>query len=470
MRFKLQWQGLFPVAASLAGYATVLFASPFLHDPDTYWHIKAGEWILQHRAVPHTDPFSYTFAGAPWEAHEWLSEVLMALAYGAANWNGIVLFFGIVVALTCWLLAQQLSRHLALPASFVVFALAAACVGPSLLARPHLLMLPILITWLGALLSAQEKGKPPSLWLLPLMMLWANLHGTFVLGLALVLPIAAEALIAAKQNRAGLARAWAGFLALAICASALTPNGWRGLIFPFQLLNMKHLSTITEWAPPNFETLQPLELALMATLYIAFTRPIKISIPRLLILMALLHLALHHGRHQILAGIAGALVLAEPVEKALRGKPRENTRHGASRGGLAAGAAIAVLLAAARIAHPIVRTDDRVSPVSALNHVPIKLRQQAVLNSYNFGGYLIFSGIKPFIDGRADMYGDRFIFDYVSLMMPSRAGLDHAIEKYGIQWMILKADSPVLDMLDTFPSWHRLYADDIAVVYAQQAQ
>lgn len=463
-----QWQRVFPLVAAIAGYGLALFTHRILSDADIYWHIKTGEWILQHGAVPHTDPFSYTFSGVPWMAIEWLSEILMALVYEAGQWNGIVIFFGVVTALTFWLLAKLLSRQLAPLAGFIVFLLSVACIWPSFLARPHLLALPILVVWFAGLLAAQEKGERPSFWLLPLMALWANLHGSFVFGLALVLPVAVEAVMDAKPNRLKVSRDWALFFIAALVMCLATPNTWHTLVFPFQLLNMKHLSTITEWMPPNFKTLQPLELVLMATLVMAFTRPMKISIPRLLILLGVLHLALHHGRHQMLAGIVGALVLAKPLANALGRKSSGSIQDGSSRRWVAGAAAMAVLLTAARMGHPIVRKDDRVSPTTALDHVPAELRQEAVLNSYNFGGYLIFSGIRPFIDGRADMYGDDFIFDYVSIMTPNRAALDRAIEKYGIQWMILKTDSSILDMIDALPSWRRLYADKIAVVYVRQ--
>lgn len=465
-----QWQAIFPLVAAIAGYSSALFAHQILNDADIYWHIKAGEWMLEQGAVPHTDPFSYTFGGAPWMAHEWLSEILMALAFEAGQWNGIVIFFGIVTALTFWLLAKQLSRQLAPLASFIVFLLSAACIYPSFLARPHLLALPILIVWFAGLLSAQERGERPSFWLLPLMALWANLHGSFVFGLALVLPIAFEAVLAAKTNRLKVSRDWGMFFIAALGMPLATPNGWHSLVFPFQLLSMKHLSKITEWAPPDFKTIQPLELVLMATLFIAFIRPIKIPILRLLILLGVLHLALHHGRHQMLAGIVCALVLAKPIENALSGKYRGNTEDGASLRWVAGAAAMAVLLTAARMGHPIVRADDRISPMTALNHVPVELRRDPVLNSYNFGGYLIFNGIKPFIDGRADMYGDDFVFDYVSIMTPNRAAFDRVIEKYRIQWIILKTDSPIIDMIDALPSWRRSYADKIAVIYVRQTQ
>src|ERR1700761_3099599 len=81
--------------AALSGYAIFLFMPQVLGDGDTYLHIAVGDWILQHRAIPHTDPFSYTFAGSPWIAHEWLSELIMAVVYNAGSWDGLVIFFGL---------------------------------------------------------------------------------------------------------------------------------------------------------------------------------------------------------------------------------------------------------------------------------------------------------------------------------------------------------------------------------------
>jgi len=88
-----------PIAAALGYGLVVSRAADVLLDPDTYWHIATGEWVLRHAAVPQRDPFSFTMAGAPWIDLEWLSEVLMALAYGAGGWNGIVLLTGLAAPL-----------------------------------------------------------------------------------------------------------------------------------------------------------------------------------------------------------------------------------------------------------------------------------------------------------------------------------------------------------------------------------
>ena len=89
---------LIVLGAALAAFAVVLFAPAVLNDGDTYWHIAAGRWMLDNQAVLRIDPFSYTFAGHPWQTHEWLAEIAMALAYVGAGWSGVVLLFGAAAA------------------------------------------------------------------------------------------------------------------------------------------------------------------------------------------------------------------------------------------------------------------------------------------------------------------------------------------------------------------------------------
>lgn len=457
----------FSIVAALIGYGIVLFAPPVLNDPDTYWHIASGMWMLQHHAIPHTDPFSYSLAGAPWVAHEWLSEVLIALAYRAGSWGGILILFGVATATTFGMLARYLARWLNQPASSVVFVLGTACISASLLARPHLLALTALTLWTAGLLTAKDKGAMPSLLLLLLMVIWANLHASFIFGLALILPIAVEAVVEAEARRVGVARRWGLFLGAAIGASISTPNGWHGLLFPFQLMRMASTSSINEWSPTNFQTLQPLEGALVALLYVALSRHVRLPVGRLVILLGLLHLALQHTRHQMLAGVLGAMVLAKPLGHAFAFRGSEESSGRSSLNWTVGGLACMALLTALRLIHPLERTDDPASPVTALNHVPIEIQRDHVFNSYEFGGYLIFKDIKPFIDGRADMYGDDFMSAYLVALAPNRTAFERIVERYGIRWTILAARSPAVDMIETLPRWRRLYADGIAVVYVR---
>src|SRR6266404_5808209 len=115
----------------------VMFGSSIVADGDPYWHIAAGEWIIRHGAVPHTDPFSYTFAGAPWTTHEWLSEVLMATAYRLAGMSGFYLLFGLATMATAFFLALELLRFLPPIPAFIVLQLAIAHVAEFIVGRPQ---------------------------------------------------------------------------------------------------------------------------------------------------------------------------------------------------------------------------------------------------------------------------------------------------------------------------------------------
>jgi hypothetical protein len=235
------------------------------------------------------------------------------------------------------------------------------------------------------------------------MTLWANLHGSFIFGLVLVALMGIEALVDTKADRVSVARQWSLFLVAAIAVSLLNPNGWHGLVHPVQLMSMTSVASITEWKSPDFQHLQPLELALAALLYVSLSRGVRLPVPRLFMLLGLIHMALQHSRHQMIAGVLGAVLLAEPLGRALRGedKPAPVRRPAVQwiLGGLVCG----LIATGIRVAHPIVRTDGPVSPITALEHVPAKILSEPVFNTYEFGGYLIFRNIKPFIDGRADL-------------------------------------------------------------------
>ena len=190
----------------------------------------------------------------------------------------------------------------------------------SLLARPHLLALPLLELWTAGLVIARSERRPPSWFLLPVMALWANLHGGFVFGFVLLAFLGVEALLEEPGNRQTL-KSWAFFSIGAVFAAMLTPHFVDGLIFPFRLIATAQLANIGEWQPANFATLQPFELVLLAAIYVFLSRGVKLPPVRLLILLLLLHLSLQHVRHQILFAMAVPLLLAEPLANALKVRP-----------------------------------------------------------------------------------------------------------------------------------------------------
>lgn len=473
-------RSILPLLLAVAAYGLVLFrGGSLLLDGDTYWHITTGHWILQHIAVPHRDVLSFTAAGTPWVDHEWLGEVALALAYDAAGWSGLVLLSALAAALAFGLLCRALGRWLPPLPSFVLTVLAYLTVLPGLLCRPHVLALPVLVVWTAGLMAARAESRTPRLLLIPLMTLWANLHGSFLFGLVLIVPLAAEAVLgtlsggetaATPGERRRTAMGWGGFLLGSLIAACVTPNFLRGLIHPLHMMRMPvMLRAIAEWRSPDFQQIQPMEIWLVAALYFILTRGVRLSPLRILLLLGLLHAGLQHARNQILLGLVGPLILAEPLAQFLR--PRDGVvstvvHRFAAPLRTGTGAA-ALVLTGLFVLHPLTRGDDRATPRTALQHVPPALAAQPVLNAYDFGGYLIFRGLRPYIDGRADMYGETFLSDYLELMHPSKDKLEAALRDRKIAWTLLKPDDGAVAVLDVLPGWRRLYADTVAVVHVR---
>ncbi len=456
-----------PLLIALAVFALAAFSPAALNDGDTWSHLATGEWILQHGAVPRADPFSFTFAGAPWTAHEWLSELLFALAFRAAGWSGVVLLTGAAAGAATFVMANRAARDLTGIALLIVAALGASLIAPGLLARPHILALPVLALWGSGLLAARERARAPSLWLAPLMTVWANLHGGFAFGLALIAPFALEAWLAApREGRLAVARSWGLFAFLSLGAALLTPSGVEGLMFPLKLVGVEHLSNIGEWRPENFAHPGAMEIALLALIALALTRPVAVPLVRAALVVGLIHMSLQHARHETLLAILAPMLLAEPIARAL-GAPSAAPPPRFARTPLLAAAAIALLLSGARLALPVARADTATAPIAALRAVPPALRAEPVLNDYGFGGYLIWAKVRPFIDGRADMYGDAFLELYGKIIGGDPDALEPTLKRYDIAWTIFAPSQRVVALMDREPGWRRLYADKFAVVHVR---
>ncbi len=452
-------------SAAFVCFAVALFSPALLNDGDTYWHIEAGRWMIDNWTVLRIDPFSFSFAGRPWQTHEWLSEVVLALGYVGPGWSGVLIIAAGCFALTAGLLGRYVSQRLSGVTLIVTLVLSLACIAGSLLARPHLLALPLLTVWTAKLIEARDRKRPPSFWLVPMMTLWANLHASFLFGLVLIVPFALEALQENRTTTWNEVKGWAAFAAAALVAAAITPFGIDTLIFPVKLMSTTQLSTIVEWRPSDLSWTDPLMPAIGATLFVLLSKGAKIRPLRLLVLLGLMYLALTHTRHQMLLGIVGPLLLAEPLAGVLNGAPPALQP---SRRRIVIGFALAFLLAAGgRLLLPIARGDDPATPAAAFAQVPSELRHAAVFNEYAFGGFLIFNGVRPFIDGRAELYGDDFLAGYDRAVRPDATILKKLLVKYRIRWTILAARNPAVGAMDAMPGWRRLYADRNAVVHVK---
>jgi len=448
----------FALFAGLAAFAVAAFAPGLMNDGDTYWHIRAGQWMIAHRAILRTDIFSYTLAGAPWHTQEWLAEIAMALSW-RAGWAGLHLLFGACAAVAAGTVGYFVRRRVDLLPAVLAVLLSLSCVTASLLARPHLLALPLLALWTAGLVQAREKDSSPTWWLIALMPLWANLHASFAFGLALAVGLGAEAVIE-SQNRRLAALGWSLFILVATASALMTPFGIEGLLFPFRLSSLPSLRYIGEWQPSDFTSLTPFAIALLATIGALAMGRIRLTPARIALLLGLVWLALSHSRHQMLLGITAPILLAPALNKAW---PAGNKTGNPIFAGVAP-LGFAVLIGL-RLVLPVVRGDDPVSPMTALEHVPRFVRETPVLNDYAFGGYLIWSGVRPFIDSRADLYGELFLENYASITEPDKDALAAALTYYHVRWTIFSPQAAVVKLLDATPGWHRFYSDKLAVVH-----
>jgi len=457
-QFLLAW------VLPLAAVGLVSFAGPILNDGDTFWHLAAGRWMIAHGQVPAVDPFSYTFAGQPWVAQEWLSEVLMAGAWQAAGWAGVMLLIGLAMGATTALMLGWMRRWLAPLPAIAALVVGLACVAPSLLARPHILALPAMALWTVGLLDARARAKAPSFWLLPVMILWANLHSSFIVGLGLAAALGLEQALDFKAWRWRTMGLWAVFGLASLGAALLTPHGVDGFAFPLRVMGMKTLPNITEWQGPDFLKLQPLEIAVLAGAFAIFWRGARLTAVRAALVLFLVHLTLQHVRQEVLLGVIAPLLIAEPLGRAVGPPPAASARSARLPWPqLALGAGLFAAIVVLRLASPVTRVDGTTAPVSALAAVPAALAHQPVLNDYDFGGYLIFKGVRPYIDGRADMYGDDFVAEDSQIQLANQADLDGALAKHHIAWSIMAPGRPVVAAL-TRMGWRQVYADRYAVV------
>jgi hypothetical protein len=450
--------------STVLAMALVLWQGTVFNDPDTFWHIAAGAWMLDHRQVLHKDVFSYTYPGHPWASHEWLAEVIMAGAYRLAGWTGVILLFAASIGLAAWLLARGVARWLGPLGQAAALVLAFLVIGPTVLARPHLLMLPILVTWTLEMLAAREAHRAPHWWLAGLMLLWANLHGSFVFGFVLLAGFGLEALIERGTDRLKTIRDWAPVTVLTALAALATPHGISGLLAPFSIMLMGTLNQIIEWRPANFATFTPFEGAMLGTLLVCLAKGVKVPLMRLILLLLIFHMALQHQRVQLVVAVIVPLLLAEPIGRAFGRTAQAQPMT------LPAKILLAVCvigMAASRLLVPVARGDDGITPVTALAHVPPQLAARPVFNAYNFGGYLIFKGVKPFIDGRADMYGDAFVKRYTLINNGDPAAVEAALKQYGVVWTITQPKEGVVKVLEGRPGWKRIYTDKYAVVMAR---
>jgi hypothetical protein len=417
--------------------------SLLLNDSDTYWHVAAGKWILDHNALPRVDIYSFTKAGEPWISSSWLAQILYAGTYELAGWAGPVVLASASIAATF-----------------------------ALLARPHVLAMPVMVAWVSGLVSASDRRQAPSFWLLPLIALWANLHGGFIFGLALVAPFAVDALWNAQvQQRRPLALRWMAFGIGALAACCATPYGWETILASRKILDLGELlHLIYEWMPVDFSGFGLFEACIMALIAGALYAGVKLTPPRIVLVLGLFHMALSHVRNIEVFALLLPLVVLAPLSSQFA---LQATRAVKLTFPVATAVVLAVIVGVSTWAfaasHKYSPPASQ-SPAAAVDAL-LQRNPKHILNDLPFGGYLISRQIPVFIDGRAELYGEAFEMGYYrALQLKDVNLLIDMLKSYDIDAVLLTPATPAATLLDHLDGWQRVYSDATAVLHVRTAK
>lgn len=453
-----------------------------LLDPDTYLHITIGDWILSNHRIPVSDFFSHTKFGSNWIAHEWLADVILASIYACAGWTGLHLAtVGLCAFSLAYICRFQLNRGVEPIYALYFTILATAGALNHLLTRPHILTWPILVIWFAQIIRASEQQRTPPYRLLALLVLWVNLHGSFVIGIGLLVVMGVDTIVASPgRSRIKVARSWGIYIGLALAMTLANPYGWQSLTFVYQLLTQTGLHYIDEWRPANFSALTGLEVWILTLVGLMALGLLRLSVVRTALVILLMHEALAHVRYISIFSLLIPLLIATPFQKQYRERMQDAPQNASvidqlmarfalpAKPLVIAGTSLLALIcgyAMCLFINP--RPPEKYAPVAAIEAARgAGLEQQPVFNDYSYGGYLISQGIPVFIDGRADMYGDDFLKDYFEANDPDRMQqLPAFLDKHRIEWTLLPSKHYMTETLDRNPSWQALYRDETSTVH-----
>ncbi|MBP2427644.1 hypothetical protein [Bradyrhizobium elkanii] len=460
-----------PLIFAATAYLTFITRSvSLLKDADIYWHIVVGQWIVDHRAVPHVDLFSFTIRGAPWITSEWLSEVLYFVAYKLAGWTGPLILAALSASVAFYLLALLLLKRLPNIPVMILLTAGIAMTSFHVFTRPHVLVFPLMVLWANALVEASEERRAPSFAYLPLITLWANLHGSFTLGLALMGPFALEAIWTTdKSARARVAVQWIRFGVLALGAACITPYGPESILVTWRVLRLgATLSRIGEWQPLNFGEINAVTPCLMAGLAYLLYSGLKLPPIRIAALLAVVYQTLAHVRYIDVFALVSPFFIAGPLAQHLSWPALQHSRKVVPPTRSAILAAIAALVMASGVVIAVMDITPPLMPRAAVEKLKER-RAERVLNDYYFSGYLIFQGVPVFIDSRAELYGPNFINRYVrAIALDNIADFVRLLDEYKIDATLLFPSTAAVGLLDRLPDWERAYVSDVAVVHVRR--
>lgn len=491
-------------------------------DTDTWWHLRAGAWMTEHREILQADPFSYTRQGAEWKYPGWIIQIPMAWIYQTFGPGGLNVWTAGMVTLAFVFIWKAMEGGPFLKAFVTV--LAVTVTGVYWSARLYMVTFVLAAVFLWVF-EDFRAGRKDRLWLLPLLMvLWANSHGGFLVGFMLWGIYGLEIGLAwlwGKLRVARLTRASAEgnspneanltdqisaqntqygirntlqtplpkmillglLLAVAVC---LNPSGPVMLLYPFKTVTIQSLQDyIQEWQSPNFHLLQvqPFAWMLLLILGAVGTSQKGLSLVDFLLVSMFGYLGLMAGRNVALFGLLAAVVLARHAAPALerarialgaRGLARLDRVRSPLQGWvnrILVGIVLLAVVAKTFLVIPQAENDKALRaflPLDAVAFLKETKPEGRLFNSYNWGAYLLWAlpEYPVFVDGRTDLYNDEIISQWFQIVR-AEEGWQETLARWEIHVILLEKSAPVLSRLEG-EGWQKLYEDDMAVVYAKK--
>ncbi|HEY8740368.1 MAG TPA: hypothetical protein VIN56_07235 [Candidatus Dormibacteraeota bacterium] len=472
--------------------AVVVPAVQPVADPDYFWHLEVGRWILAHGAIPTHDLFTSTVANHPFVAHEWGSEVIIALVTGALAFPGVSLYFAVItwLAFLGLLLAM---RHVSYPIAGVMLVLGVVAGNP--IWGPRTQMITFALVALLLLLLRRYRFTGDRRWLYPLpviFVVWVNLHAGFTIGLVfLAITVVGEGLFRLfrkDESDGGQPAPMRSLLVVAVISALVVmvnPNTFQIYLYAAQTqFSPAQQKLIVEWFSPNFHMFEvrPFEAMLLLFPVLLTLSKRKPRVTDMLLLLTVTVLALQSVRHIALFVAAGVPVLAELAQAAwdtatggrrILRDPRPGRALGLMNAAVLGLVAIAVLVVSVPHARSgpssaAVRKDYPVAAVDSFKGDP---PPGQMFNQYGWGGYLtyrLWPQRQVFIYGDAAVMGDSFLDEYqgIEVIKPDyRATLD----RRHVDWVIDYSGNPLDVALEETGDWIPTYRDDQTVVLVRRS-
>jgi hypothetical protein len=478
----------------LVALAVLLMAasSPVV-DSDTWWHLRAGTWMLEQRQVLRQDPFSTTRLGEPWVYPGWLAQISLAEAHQLGGLAAVHLWTGALLTLTFILVWMTMDGPLLMRAFVLLLAAASSSVFWS--ARPHIFSLALTA---GMVLLLERFVTKPTRWIwlsVGLMALWPNLHGAFQTGLLLIglylLAVLLDMALEIWKGACRPAEAWrrerrpvltlAACLLLGVLALGLNPHGFALIGYAGKTLSIGVLRDfIQEWQSPDFHDPRSQLFVLMLMLLLAaFAATDRRPATReVLLVTTFAAMAFFAWRNVALFAVVAAPVLSRhaasalgrlpPLSRRSRDLPPELARR--LNLGLAVGWALVAGILLVRFLQPerLERSALQAMPAAAVRSIQQEELPGPLFNSYNWGAYVLWSmypDYRSFVDGRTDLFDDSILQEYLQAWRGA-PGWEALLDDWQIQTVLVEPLAPLALRLEA-AGWEKTFTDDLAVVFTR---